>query len=579
MLFPGVINNICTFTIEFSLPSGGNTGLIDKTFTARLTDSKKNLKLILVSPRLAPDFSIPDLEEDFDIEKLEVLIPIGAATGGMIVVLILILIYGYKTKPRDKYQRDRDNKLHLRHVLFLVWFVGMRLGTSLFVTLTVFSVTLSAIHHANVNTLQRYTNFHKEHEKVEKGLMSLMEEHKVQEINRQLALLQDGKSLCDLKIKDLEIHLKQNYDEMRRRQEGERRGKSIIFAAKDRIRKQIKETKERFEDERVRINEAMDSSASQLNARVRVFQHRVDGNFWLKAAHALYDTLNALASIFGGIKKPFIQWVGLHVNFPEIDFSLGSFNDVFEDFEDDLDFGDDTVGQPNASYAKKIIRKDLDINIHESIATRRNISSHVSKERVQELLALDWIIQFVQSRAFTGILLLIDLLMFVYRHCKTYQLAVVLLHGLPKIHILEEIQKADEKREKKKETQDEKERKKAVKEMEQMTKLSEEGSNFDRTDRIRPAAQYVRRRDDNEQVQQDALDNSAVADKAAEESPRKKAIHASMGYLDQANSIIIKVLTKLKELNYQVMNSDFMYFKGALSATPLFLFAYGEAVN
>ena len=87
-----ITNQDCSFTIEFHLPSGGDTNMIDKQFVVRLTDSRKTMKLILVSPRRIPEFEIPDFDDDFDLKRLEILIPFGGASGGMLIVLIEILI-------------------------------------------------------------------------------------------------------------------------------------------------------------------------------------------------------------------------------------------------------------------------------------------------------------------------------------------------------------------------------------------------------------------------------------------------------------------------------------------------------
>ncbi|KAJ7385349.1 hypothetical protein OS493_016426 [Desmophyllum pertusum] len=179
----------CSFTVEFHLPSGGDTNFIDKQFVVRLTDSRKTMKLILVSPRRIPEFEIPDFDDDFDLKKLEVLIPFGGAAGGMFIVLIAILIYGYKTRPKDSYHRDRDNELHFRHILYVVWFVGMRLVKSFLLTLTVLFVILTAIHYTNVKTLEKYETLHEQRSKLEEEFIKQMDTHKVQEINRQWSLL------------------------------------------------------------------------------------------------------------------------------------------------------------------------------------------------------------------------------------------------------------------------------------------------------------------------------------------------------------------------------------------------------
>lgn len=434
--------------MEFHLPSSGDTNSIDKQFVVRLTDSRKTLKLILVSPMGIPDIVIPNIDDDFDLTKLEVLIPFSSAAGGMIIVLIAILIYGYKTRPKDAHHRDRDNQLHFRHVLFVVWFVGMRLLKSFLLTLTVFSVILTAIHYTNVRTLQKYRTFHEEQKDLERTFMKQMDTHRVQEINRQWSVLGKGKLICDQKLKELNMFLEKYFKEMKERQEEEMRRKYIILAAKHRIDDQFKEARVKFERERKRMNEQLSSYSRELNSRLSQIQNKIESSFWLKAARGLYKVLNGIAKTFGKSMKPFIRWVGLSVSFPNIHVSLPSFDDLFDDFALSSLIPHDSAS--NSSFIEDVFKSDTRISIKEISVPELNISSPFSKGRAKELLALDWIVQLYQSGMFTVILIVLDSLWFIYRHSKTYQLAVVLIHGFPKIYQLEQIQMKEEKKEKKK---------------------------------------------------------------------------------------------------------------------------------
>ena len=445
--------------MEFHLPSSGDTNSIDKQFVVRLTDSRKTLKLILVSPMGIPDIVIPNIDDDFDLTKLEVLIPFSSAVGGMMIVLIAILIYGYKTRPKDPHHRDRDNQLHFRHVLFVVWFVGMRLLKSFLLTLTVFSVILTAIHYTNVRTLQKYRTFHEEQKDLERAFMKQMDAHRVQEINRQWSVLGKGKLICDQKLKELNMFLEKYFKEMKERQEEEMRRKYIILAAKHRIDNQFKEARVQFERERKRMNEQLSSYSRELNSRLSQIQNKIEGSFWLKAARGLYKVLNGIAKTFGKSMKPFIRWVGLSVSFPNVQVSLPSFDDLFDDFA--LSSLTPHDSESNSSFIEDVFKSDTRISIKEMSVPELNISSPFSKGRAKELLALDWIVQLYQSGMFTVILIVLDSLWFIYRHSKTYQLAVVLIHGFPKIYQLEQIQMKEKKKEKKKKKKEDKLQQKA----------------------------------------------------------------------------------------------------------------------
>ena len=573
-LISAITNEDCNFVVEFHLPSGGDTNLIDKQFVVRLTDARKTVKLILVSPRGLPDLTIPELDDEFDAKRLEILIPFGGAAGGMFLLLIALLIFGYKTRPRDKYHRDRDNSLHFRHILFVVWFVGMRLIKSFLLTLTVFSVILVAIHYKNVSTLQQYKEFHEQQTKVEDDYIKLMDTHKTQEINRQLMIMEEGKVICDRKLKELNSFLERHFREMKERQEEEMRRKSIVRAAVHRIMKQFNETKAKFEIERKRLNKAMAAYAEEINSRISKIESKVKNSFWLKAARILYKILDALASIFGsGIGKPFINWVGLNVQFPKINIDLNPFDDIFSEFEQDSLFSVSDDNARNESIWERHFQKDLKINVQQISFPDVNVSSPLSKEKAEELLALEWIIQLYNSGVFATILVVLDILWFVYRHSKSYQLAVVLLHGFPKIYQLEKIQQREEKEEKKKKKKEDKLRKKKEQEATEEGKHRKnrkadndsEGSD-DRTMENNGSFEEKvsdngiedpteRRKEKNTRKRGDEA-NTKNSD-SLETTEKKEAVSEKikthgLKSVDRINSAVLKVFVKLKQLNYQV---------------------------
>ena len=439
--------------------------MIDKQFVVRLKDSKKTIKLILVSPRRIPEFDPPDFDDEFDLEKLEVLIPFGGATGGMLIVLVLILLYGYMTRPQDRFQRDRDNELHFRHLLFVVWFVVMRLLKSFLLTLTVIFVILTAIHHTNVRTLQQYKAFHRHQKSLEEDFLKQMDAHRVQEINRQWGILGQGKLKCDQKLKELNTYLDAHFREMKERQEEEIRRKSIVLAASQRIEAQLHASRTRFERERNRLNQQLKFYSHEINSRVSKIQANIENNFWFKAAKGMHKALSEIAAFFGGSMKPFLQWVGLSVNFQSINLEMPSFDDIFGNVN--LEMDSLNLSHPNSSspFWQPQVVTDRKVNIQEISMLQLNVSSPLNKQRTKELLALEWVIKLYESGLFTSVLFLLDTLWFVYRHTKTYQLAVVLIHGFPKVYELEKIREEEEDKEEKMRKRELKLRRKAEREI------------------------------------------------------------------------------------------------------------------
>ena len=574
--------------------------MIDKQFVVRLTDSRKTIKFILVSPRRIPEFQIPDIDDDFDLKKLEVLIPFGGAAGGMFIVLIVILIYGYKTRPKDSYHRDRDNELHFRHVLFVVWFVGMRLVKSFLLTLTVLFVILTAIHYANVKTLEKYESFHEQRKQLEDDFMQQMDSHKSQEINRQWSLLGEGKVVCDQKLKELNAFLESHFKSMLERQLEEMKRKNIILAAEKRIKKQFNATRTKFERERKRLNEQMKVYSNEINSRVSQIQRKIEGSFWLQAAKGLYDFLDGLAKVIGsGIGKPFIKWVGLSVSFPSIDVNLPSFDDIFGDFSGGNLLTPQT-GLPatNFSLWQGNFQKDIKININRISVPDLNISRTLSKDRAQELLALEWFVQLYRTGVVTTILIILDVLWFVYRNSRTYQLAVVLIHGFPKVYKLENIQKKEEKREEKKNKKEEKQARKKKEKDHKLELVNDEHfenyegtetKSMERTKQIsglkgntKSRVKAAPTKESNIPLSKNIPTNSVESEAAitknqdienvdasdqetkSDESKTKKVIGHGLTLLDRFNAVFLKFLIKVKELNYQVSEHFCLIYSGKI---------------
>lgn len=58
---------------------------------------------------------------------------------------------------------------------------------------------------------------------------------------------------------------------------------------------------------------------------------KIEKSFWLKVVKGFYKFLDGLLRVFGGggIKKFFIEWVGLLVNFLSVKVKFLLFDDIF----------------------------------------------------------------------------------------------------------------------------------------------------------------------------------------------------------------------------------------------------------
>ena len=315
--------------------------------------------------------------------------------------MFLFLMYGYMTRPQDRYQRD--NELHFRHLLFVVWFVVMRLLKSFLLTLTVIFVILTAIHHTNVTTLKQYKAFHRHQKSLEEDFLKQMDAHRVQEINRQWGILGQGKLKCDQKLKELNTYLDAHFKEMKERQEEEMRRKNIVLAASQRIEAQLHASRTRFERDRNRLNQQLKFYSHEINSRVSKIQVNIENNFWLKAAKGMHKAFSEIAAFFGGSMKPFLQWVGLSVNFQSINVEMPSFDDIFGSVNLKMDSLNLSYSNSSSPFWKQQVVTDTKVKIQEISMLQLNISSPLNKQRTKELLALEWVIKLYESGLFTTV--------------------------------------------------------------------------------------------------------------------------------------------------------------------------------
>ncbi|XP_048583220.1 uncharacterized protein LOC116617592 isoform X2 [Nematostella vectensis] len=569
-----VTKSKCDFLVEFNLPSGADTNLIDKQFMIKLTDTHRSIQIVLVSPRYAPNFNLPEIDSEIDIDHIaHLLLPFAYALVVMVTLLVGILIYGYRTRPKDRSHRDRDSKLHFRHVLFVVWHVGMRLVKSFLLTLTLLVVVLSAVHHSNVKVLERYPEFRAQRNGIERELMERMESHKAQEIDRQLRHLEKGKETCDQKLDEADKMIDAYFREMQRRLMEDIKNKSIIHAAFKSVERRFKEAKRNFRDTREEFNRGLRVLTDEINEKVQKIQNKIQGTFWMSAAKVMYDIIDAASRIFGGGLGPFINWVSLDVSFPRIDVSLGSFDAFFDDFtksfnKPDLDF--DVINYNFSGFHVNLPKKSMSLNLEELEIPEFKFFSPVTGERIEELLVLEWIASLFKTGIISGILLVMDFLWFVYRHCKTYQSALLLLHGIPVVYNLDDIIEDNEK--KRKET----EKKKLKESIESFdTSVESIGSNStgspgrsvtsteqDKSDKQRKITQISNGQEDKElrTGSQGRGDEDFCGDEVDGQSEVRehgmRAVSYGMMALGYLNDAAFFVFRQLKVLNYQLTKTN-----------------------
>ena len=443
-------NKKCKFSVSLHLPSKGKTNILDKMFIMYLENGKQIIKLLLVSPKRIPKLAAPIHIDKVDTKKLQkILSPLSIAAGVMLLLLVILIIYGYRTKPKDAFHRDRDNALHFRHVLFVIWFVGARLAKTFLVTIAFLSYVFVIIHHKNYQTLKMYPSFKKLEDMAFVREFHEMEVHRVKELQRQAILLTKGKRHCEMKMKMLDLYLEQHEKKKYRQQEEKRKKKCIRVLALDRIQGNYDEKIKQFDRKRKNFNDLLTTQCSQINNQVNGIKGKVSSSTWLKPAKILYKLAKIFS--FGTMNEGFLSWVGLEYNFGGLNYKyqMPSFTSDFEQFRGRLkEIRSAGVGKACSvkdadmdSFTKEM-RTELEKKMKEKKGNMRTklptkqtvrVRAPITKQRAKSLLGITWISKFMKSKVTLFLLASLDILLFVFRNTRTYMLAILLLYGFPKV--------------------------------------------------------------------------------------------------------------------------------------------------
>ena len=445
----------CHFNFEFSIPMTSKDSRDDKAYVLHLITSKQTMKLVLVRERkvdrILPSIVIPEVNKG---KFLNAVVPISVVAGGLVFLLILLVIFGAVTKPRLT-DVVRDSDFHYRHVFVIVWFVGARLAKSILLTITFISYILVVIHSKNYHTLKTFDDFQKREKLVFASVFEEMEKHRIAEIDRQNRRFIEEKNICEIKLQKLDVYLSKRKREASWQQQFSRRFKSIRLSALSRFQENWDRARTQFEWRKNQIEGTINQHMNQIKSQVDHVKGKVLGHGLVQIAMGAFK----MYRFFGG-SKSFAQYVNLDVQLNQgvnYQHRLQSFQYEFQRFTRNLKSVRESQEKSESlnfqvweEATKK--RDPLPVPKLHSIKYRKDkVNVKFDKNLIQDVLGIAWVIDMVKSKVFSkvGLILMItiDALFFVYRHTRTYAMAVLMVHGFKKIYDLDRIEKKRQKEE------------------------------------------------------------------------------------------------------------------------------------
>ena len=434
----------CRFTFEFNIPIKGSSIRTDKAYVLHLMSSSQVLKYVLIQERkvgrILPNIIIPAVNKQ---KLLNAVIPISAVSAGLIYLVVVIVIFGVVTQSRSGHIEE-DSNFHFRHIFVVIWFVSARVAKSLLFTATFISYIFVVIHSENYHTLKTYSAFQKKEKIVFESIFKEMEKHRIAEIDRQNRRFIKEKSICELKLQRLDIYLANRKRDASWRQQLSKRYKSIKLAALANFEEKLGKARSTLEKRKRDVEAKIDDKMNQVKSLVDRIERKVMGNIVISFARALYKVYR-----FWGGSKSLTQYVGLQVHFGNSGYKnrIASFSSDFHSYlqvvknainrqgkSESLNF--EAWKEQAKSRARILAPKLL------SVLYRKNETTvKFDKDLLQSVLGITWVVNLVKNKIISkiGLVLMIigDALLFVYRHTRTYAMAVLMIYGFKKIHDLD----------------------------------------------------------------------------------------------------------------------------------------------
>ena len=443
----------CYFVFEFNVPTSGNEEQPEKTYVLHLMTNRQNLKYVLVKERrirrILPRIVIPKVDQR---KLVNAIVPILAVASGLLFLLGLLVVFGAVTKPPAR-QIVKDSDFHFRHVFVIVWFVAARLAKSILFTITFISYIFVVIHSENYYTLKTYNDFQKREKAVFGNIFEDMENHRIAEIDRQNRRFIEEKNKCEVNLQRLDVYLSNEKRDAAWRQQMNKKYKSIKLSAVSRFEKNLKEARLNFQRTKKLIEMKVNYQLHLVKALVGNVKRKVIAHFALNTPRAFYKAYKA----FGGSKN-MAQYVGLEVflnHLIQYVYRIQDSRREFDRFTQSMKRVRDNQKRSERlnfrAWKEQLLnRPPIPVPKLHSIRYRKNETTvKIDKNLIQHVLGVTWVINLIKTnllkKVSTILMIITDALLFIYRHTRTYAMAVLMVHGFKKVYDLDKLKQQQEK--------------------------------------------------------------------------------------------------------------------------------------
>ena len=309
------------------------------------------------------------------------------------------------------------------------------------------------IHSENYYTLKTYNDFQKREKLVFAHIFEDMERHRIAEIDRQNRRFIEEKNICEANLQRLDVYLSNQKRDASWRQQINKRYKSIKLAAIARFEENLRQARLSYDRRKRLIETKISHQMHRVKALVGNVKRRVLSNTVLNLAKVAYKIYKA----FGGSKSK-AKYVGLEAFLNRYLKYTHKIQDARTDFDNFIRgmkrVRDNQKKSDNINFRawkeQLLNRAPIPVPKLHSVRYRKNETTvKIDKNLIQHVLGVTWVIDLIKTNLLkkVGMVLMIvtDALLFIYRHTRTYAMAVLMIHGFKKIYDLDKLKKQQEK--------------------------------------------------------------------------------------------------------------------------------------
>ncbi|KAL5005489.1 hypothetical protein ScPMuIL_018945 [Solemya velum] len=362
-------------------------------------------------------------------------VPFVASVCGAIVLLLFLATFGILLSS-DLPEGD-VLRVKCCHLLVMVGYITIQFMYALLVTGSVFVLILLAI---NSDTVMFLKNYHQQRS-VKTAFSQLeldhMQLHLTTEINRQNQIANQTKDLCEQRMRTVITDI----SNIRKKLEMETKSvidkKSLHHLISLHTREVLQQFSHSLNRFRERYDRHITYTLRKLAADIEVTYDSISNNKWLVGPKFIHGTMANIRTLLSNRpSKPFMEWAGLDTDLSKLtsDLSLPlpplpSFNDILQD-----DMGKWNSGKRDTSAGEKPIKPIFrethnmwfypDQDLHDPQNETMDMDE-LHSDRGRSKLSMK------SYYVFFGLMVFLDIVMFLHRILKSLGVCNLLLYGYP----------------------------------------------------------------------------------------------------------------------------------------------------